>query len=92
MTSFFVWIVLGWIAGYFIIPLFRRSEENISLDRILGIIGALAGGSLLTWFGTTPTNQYYSVLAAITGAVLLLLINYGIRRSSADWLTQKRKW
>ena len=77
--SLFVWIVLGLIAGRLASPIFRRHSESISLDLILGIIGALAGGSLLAWLGATPANQYYSVLAATTGAVLLLLINYGIR-------------
>ncbi len=90
--SLFVWIVLGLIAGRLTSPLFKRHSESISLELILGILGALAGGSLLTWLSAAPTNKYYSVLAATTGAMLLLIANYGIRRLSADRLTQERKW
>ena len=89
--SLFVWIVLGLIAGYLISHLFKRRNEGISLDLILGTIGALVGGYLLAWLGTSPANKYYSMLAAITGAVLTLFINYGIRRSFAVRLTQERK-
>jgi uncharacterized membrane protein YeaQ/YmgE (transglycosylase-associated protein family) len=89
--SLFVWIVLGLITGYFISYLFKRRDEGISLDLILGIVGALAGGCLFMWLGTPPVNKYYSVLAAITGAMLVLFINYGIRRSFTDRLAQERR-
>jgi uncharacterized membrane protein YeaQ/YmgE (transglycosylase-associated protein family) len=87
MTPFFVWIVLGWMAGYLISPLFRRNGEDISLDLTLGIIGALVGGSLFTWFEATPVNPSGSVLAAAFGAVLALLVHYGIRRFFTGRLT-----
>ena len=80
MTLFFVWTVLGWMAGSFVIPLFRRSNENISLDLTLGIVGALVGGSLVAWLGTAPVSPSGSVPAATVGAVLALLVYYGIRR------------
>ena len=80
MTRFFVWTVLGWMAGYLLIPLFRRSSEDTSFDFTLGIVGALVGGSLIAWLGTAPVSSYGSVLAATVGAVLALLVYYGIRR------------
>jgi uncharacterized membrane protein YeaQ/YmgE (transglycosylase-associated protein family) len=80
MTLFFVWIVLGWIAGYLIIPLFRRSSEAISLDLTLGIVGALVGGSLVALLGAAPISVYGSVLAATLGAMSALIVYYAIRR------------
>jgi uncharacterized membrane protein YeaQ/YmgE (transglycosylase-associated protein family) len=80
MTLFFVWIALGWMAGYLIIPLFRRSSEAIFLDLTFGILGALAGGSLVALLGAAPISVYGSVLAATLGAMLALIVYYVIRR------------
>lgn len=87
MTLFFVWTVLGWVTGYLVIPLFRRSNEAISLDLTVGIVGALVGGSLMAWLGTAPVSPSGSGLAATVGAVLALFVYFGIRRFLTSRLT-----
>jgi uncharacterized membrane protein YeaQ/YmgE (transglycosylase-associated protein family) len=87
--SLFAWIVLGLIVGFFASRMVDRRGKGIFLDLILGIVGGLIGGYLFTWFSATPVHNLniHSVLAAITGAVLVLFINYGIRWAFVDRLT-----
>ena len=87
MTLFFIWTVLGWMASYLVIPFFRRSNEAISLDLTVGIVGALVGGSLTAWLGTAPVSPYGSILAATVGAVLALFVYFGIGRFFTSRLT-----
>jgi uncharacterized membrane protein YeaQ/YmgE (transglycosylase-associated protein family) len=83
------WMALGLIAGLLGSKIVNRRGKGIFLDVVLGIVGALAGGYLFTVFGHAPINgsNLYSVLAATVGAVLVLLVNHGLRRGLADRLT-----
>ncbi|MGA8595049.1 MAG: GlsB/YeaQ/YmgE family stress response membrane protein [Bryobacteraceae bacterium] len=85
----FAWIVLGLIAGFLGSKVVKRHGKGIFLDVVLGIVGAVAGGYLFTFFVHAPTTglDWYSVLVATAGAVLVLVLNYGLRRGLADRLT-----
>jgi uncharacterized membrane protein YeaQ/YmgE (transglycosylase-associated protein family) len=85
----FAWIVLGLIAGLLGSKVVKRHGKGIFLDVVLGIVGAVAGGYLFTFFlhASTTSLDWYSVLVATAGAVLVLLLNYGLRRGLADRLT-----
>jgi uncharacterized membrane protein YeaQ/YmgE (transglycosylase-associated protein family) len=74
------WIVLGLIAGFIASKIVNKQGEGVILDIILGIIGAIVGGFLFIQFGAAGVTGFnlYSMLVAIVGAVVVLLIYHAI--------------
>lgn len=75
------WIILGLIAGFIASMLVNRSGEGILLDIILGIVGALVGGFIMSAvFGTEGVTglNLWSILVAIVGAVVVLVIYHAL--------------
>ena len=74
------WIVLGLIAGFIASKIVNKKGEGVILDIILGIIGAIVGGFLFVQFGATGVTGFnlYSMLVAIVGAVVVLLIYHAV--------------
>jgi uncharacterized membrane protein YeaQ/YmgE (transglycosylase-associated protein family) len=87
--TLFVWIVVGLTVGLIASRMVRRRGKGILLDLVLGMFGSLAGGYLFMWLAPERVNglTVYTVLSSITGAALVLFINYGIRRGFADRLS-----
>jgi uncharacterized membrane protein YeaQ/YmgE (transglycosylase-associated protein family) len=83
--SFLAWIVLGLIAGFIGSKLVNHSGEGFFLDIILGIVGAVVGGWLFSAFGAAPVSgvNLYSLLVAVIGSVVVLVIWHALRRKSA---------
>jgi uncharacterized membrane protein YeaQ/YmgE (transglycosylase-associated protein family) len=81
--SFVAWIVLGLIAGFIASKLVNRHGEGILLDIIIGIIGAVVGGWIMQAVGGTGVTGFnvWSLLVAVLGAIVLLLIAHAIRRA-----------
>jgi uncharacterized membrane protein YeaQ/YmgE (transglycosylase-associated protein family) len=80
--SFFAWIVLGLIAGYIGSKLVNRTGEGLIRDVLLGIVGAIVGGFLFNLFGAPGVTglNLYSLLVAVVGAVIFLVIYHAIFR------------
>ena len=80
--SFLAWIVLGLVAGFIGSKIVNKSGEGILLDIVLGIVGAVVGGWLFNTFGAAGVTglNLYSLLVAVVGAVLLLVLYHAIRR------------
>ena len=80
--SLLAWIVLGLIAGFIGSKIVNKSGEGILLDIVLGIVGAVAGGWLFNSFGAAGVTglNLYSILVAVVGAVVVLLIYHAVRR------------
>jgi len=83
-VSFLAWIVLGLIAGFIASKIVNKQGEGVFLDIILGIVGAVAGGWLFNTFGASGVTglNLYSLMVAIVGAVVLLVLYHAIRRSA----------
>ena len=83
--SFLAWIVLGLIAGFIASKLVNGKGEGILLDILLGVVGAFAGGWLFHIFGSHGVRglNIYSLLVAVTGSVVLLVIYHAFRRRRA---------
>lgn len=78
------WIILGAAAGWIASIITRTDEEQGSIGNIIvGIIGAFVGGLIVRLFGgSAPTGfNLPSLLTAILGAVVLLFLLRGVRRS-----------
>jgi uncharacterized membrane protein YeaQ/YmgE (transglycosylase-associated protein family) len=79
--SILAWIVLGLIAGFIASKIINKRGEGMLLDIVLGIVGALVGGWLFHTFGAAGVTglNLYSLLVAVAGAVVVLVIYHAIR-------------
>ena len=70
------WIVLGLIAGFIGSKIVESEGQGFWLNIALGIVGALVGGFLFDFFGASGVTglNIYSMIVAIVGAVVVLLI------------------
>ncbi len=86
MINFIIWLVVGGILGWVVSMLMRTdAQQGLMLNVIVGIVGALLGGLVLSpLFGTGTINQNnFSVpglLVSLLGAVILLAIVNLFRR------------
>jgi uncharacterized membrane protein YeaQ/YmgE (transglycosylase-associated protein family) len=83
--SIIVWIVLGLIAGAlakFIMP--GRDPGGIIITILIGIAGALIGGFLSTklGYGAVDGLDIRSIVIAVVGAIILLILFRVIRRGA----------
>lgn len=80
--SLFAWIILGLLAGFIASHLVNHRGEGMVLDVLLGIVGAIVGGWLahLMGFAGIATLNLYSLLVAVLGAVVFLLVYHALRR------------
>ena len=70
------WIVLGLIAGFIASKIVNKEGEGLILDIVLGVVGAIVGGFLFNQFGAAGVTGFniYSMLVAIVGAVIVLVV------------------
>lgn len=82
--SVLAWIVLGLLAGFIGSKIVNKRGEGMVLDILLGIVGAIVGGWLFNRFGAVGVTglNLYSLLVAVVGAVIVLLIYHVIRRAA----------
>ncbi len=82
--SIFAWIVLGLIAGFIGSKIVNKRGDGLVLDLVLGIVGAIAGGWLFNTFGASGVTglNLYSLLVAVVGAVVVLVVYHAIRRAA----------
>ena len=83
--SIIAWIILGLIAGFIGSKIVNKSGEGVILDIVLGIVGALVGGFLFRQFGASGVTglNLYSLLVAVIGAIVFLLIYHALFRRRA---------
>jgi uncharacterized membrane protein YeaQ/YmgE (transglycosylase-associated protein family) len=77
-----LWIVFGAIVGWLASIIMRTDAEmGIGSNIIVGILGALLGGWIVTLFGGPSVTGFNlpSFLVAIVGSVVLLAIVRGFR-------------
>jgi uncharacterized membrane protein YeaQ/YmgE (transglycosylase-associated protein family) len=81
--SILAWIVLGLISGFIASKIVNKSGEGVLLDIVLGIVGAVVGGWLFNTFGQAGVTglNLYSLLVAVLGAIVVLVIYHAIRRA-----------
>ncbi len=81
--SLLAWIVLGLVAGFVGSKIVNKSGEGILLDIVLGIVGAVVGGWLFARFGAAGVTglNLYSLLVAVVGAVVVLILYHAVRRA-----------
>jgi len=73
---------LGLISGFIASKIVNKTGEGILMDIVLGIVGALLGGWLFNEFGMAGVTgvNIYSMIVAVVGAVLVLVIYHALVR------------
>ena len=72
-----LWIIFGALAGWFASIIMKsNSKQNTITDIILGIVGAMVGGFLMSLVGESGVTGFnlYSFLVAVLGAVVLIYL------------------
>lgn len=75
-----MWIVFGAIVGW-VASAFMGANEDLVTNIVLGIVGAVLGGWLMSFIGKSGVTGFnlYSFLVAVLGAVVLIAIVRAIR-------------
>ena len=89
MINFIVWLIVGGLVGWIASMIMRTdAQQGVILNVVVGIIGALLGGWLISPLVGVPTiNQNAfslpAMLVSLVGAVILLGIVNLFRRGRA---------
>jgi len=77
-----LWIIFGALVGW-IASAIMKSNDGVLMDIIIGIVGAVIGGWIMSFFGQGGVSGFnlYSFLVAIFGAVVLIWIVRALRRT-----------
>jgi len=82
-----LWIIFGGLVGWVASLIMKTEvEQSVLLDIVVGIVGAVIGGWLMTFFGQSSVTgfNFYSFAVALLGAVILIAIVRPIRRKSIN--------
>lgn len=76
-----LWIIFGALVGWIASAIMGTGYGAI-VDIVIGIVGAVIGGWLMSFFGSSGVTgfNFYSFLVAILGAVVLIAIVKALRR------------
>ena len=76
------YIIIGALAGWIAGKIVKGSGSGILMNIVIGIIGALIGGFLLSFFLTTAAGGWwFTLFTAIVGSVILLWIVGLVRKA-----------
>ena len=83
--SILAWIILGLIAGFLGSKIVNKTGEGLIMDVVLGVVGAVVGGFIFNMFGGAGVTglNLYSLVVAVIGAVVVLLIYHTVVRRRA---------
>lgn len=79
----FWFILIGLCAGWLAGQLVKGSGFGAIGDIVVGVLGAVIGGSLFGYFGIGGGSLLGSILVATVGAVVLLVVIRLIRSATA---------
>ncbi len=81
--SFIAWIIIGGLAGWIASKIKGTdAQQGIFLNIVVGVIGGLLGGFLLSLFGVDVASAgwIFSFITCLIGAVILLSIVRAVRK------------
>ncbi len=80
--GFLVWIIFGGLVGWIAsLVMGTDSQQGLLLNIVIGVVGAILGGWLMTYFGEGGVTgfNFYSFAVALVGAVVLIVIMKALR-------------
>ena len=76
------YIVIGAIAGWIAGKIVKGSGSGILMNIVIGVIGALIGGYLLSFFfNTAAGGWWFTLFTAVIGSVILLWLVGLVRKT-----------
>jgi len=75
------WVVVGLIAGWAAGQIMKGGGYGALMDIILGIVGAVVGGWLMSLVGLQAGGLIGTIIVAIIGAVVLIWITRLLKRA-----------
>lgn len=81
--SILAWVILGLLAGFIGSKIVNKRGEGLLLDIVLGIVGAVVGGWVFSFFGASGVTglNIYSLVVAVIGAIIVLVLFHALRRA-----------
>lgn len=79
-----LWIVFGALVGWIASLVMRTdAQQGAFLNVVVGIVGAVLGGWLMSFFGQTGVTGFnvYSFAVALVGAIVLIALVRAVRRT-----------
>ncbi len=82
--SIIIWIIIGGLAGW-AAGAIMKSEGGMLRNIIVGIVGALIGGFIMSFIGAEGFTGFnlWSFLVALIGSIVLLAIMGLVQRRTA---------
>ena len=79
------WLLLGLVAGFIGSKIVNKTGEGLVMDIVLGIVGAVVGGYIFSFFGGTGVTglNIPSLVVAVIGSIVVLLIYHAVVRRRA---------
>lgn len=76
MMSVIGWLLLGLVAGFIGNRVYGSSGQGLVLDIVLGIVGAVVGGVIFSFFGVQGISGFniWSIIVAVIGALVVLYV------------------
>jgi uncharacterized membrane protein YeaQ/YmgE (transglycosylase-associated protein family) len=74
MSTIIFWLIFGAIAGWVAGKIMRGGGFGVLGNIVVGVVGAMIGGSLFRMIGLPPVSTFGSLISAIVGACVLLYI------------------
>ena len=83
---YYLWyLLIGLAAGWLANLLVRGGGSGLFINLIVGAVGGLLGGWLVSMFGWIASSTFGTLIAALIGAIfLLLIISMFFNRPQAD--------
>ena len=75
------WVVFGLIAGFIASKIVNKSGSGLVLDIGLGIVGAVVGGYLVSFFTGDAWESHFdiaSMIVAVLGAAVVLVVYHAV--------------
>ena len=79
------WLLLGLVAGFIGSKIVNKTGEGLVMDIVLGIVGAVVGGYIFSFFGGQGVTglNIPSLIVAVIGSIVVLLIYHAVVRRRA---------
>ncbi|WP_132993727.1 GlsB/YeaQ/YmgE family stress response membrane protein [Gordonia zhaorongruii] len=78
------YIIIGGIAGFIAGKIVKGSGSGILMNVVIGVVGALLGGFILSFFlDTASGGWWFTLFTAVLGSVILLWIVGKFQQSRA---------
>jgi uncharacterized membrane protein YeaQ/YmgE (transglycosylase-associated protein family) len=76
------YIIIGAIAGWLAGKIVKGGGSGILMDIVIGVVGALIGGFLLSFFlDTAEGGWWFTLFTALLGSVILLWLVSLVRKN-----------